>query len=207
MQIEPRNMTAGKKGRLFVCSVSSKSAALVLVCIVLMGQAGCKSPAEYRQEADKTAYHIIEQKQREAIGNVEEFTIERPSDILRRRPLTEQQLLYSGKVSLGMNKLEPIDHWPEDEYPQTHSTPDVNIPIESNTPLKISLVEALQIGARNSPEYQSNKEDVFQAALDLDLERDAFRNIFVGQVKSLLGTNSTVVNNLLIIYRTTESEI
>ncbi|HUU20321.1 MAG TPA: TolC family protein [Sedimentisphaerales bacterium] len=194
MQIEQRNMAVRRNGRLFMCSVGSRSAvsaALVLVCIVLLGQAGCKSPAEYRQEADNKAYHIIEQKQREAIGNVEEFTIERPSDILRRRLLTEQQLLYSGKVSLGTDKLDPIEHWPEDEYPQTRSSPDANIPIDSNTPLKISLVEALQIGARNSPEYQSSKEDVFRAALDLDLERHAFRNTFVGQVESLLNTDST----------------
>ena len=194
MQIEPRNMTAGKKGRLFVCSVSSKSAvsaALVLVCIVLLGQAGCKSPAEYRQEADKTAYDIIEQKQREAIGNAEDFTIERPSDILRRRLLTEQKLLYSSEASLGTDQLEPIEHWPEKEYPHAGSLSDANISIEPNELPKLSLVDVLQIGARNSPDYQSRKEDVFRAALDLDLERNNFRNIFVGQVKSLLSTDNS----------------
>jgi len=194
VQIEQRNTAFRRNGGLLMRAIGSRSAVpalLVLVCIMLLGQTGCKSPAEYRQEADKTAYHIIEQKQREAIGNVEDFTIERPSDILRRRLLSEQQLLYSGKVSLGTDKLDPIEHWPEDEYPQSRSSPDANIPIDSNTPLKISLVEALQIGARNSPEYQSSKEDVFRAALDLDLERHAFRNTFVGQVESLLSTNST----------------
>ncbi|MFB0555674.1 MAG: TolC family protein [Phycisphaerae bacterium] len=193
MQIEQRNTAVRSNGRLFKGAIGSRSvvsAFLILVCIVLLSQAGCKSPAKYRQEADKTAYDIIRQKQHEAIGNVEDFTIERPSDILRRRLLTEQQLLYSGKVSLGTDKLDPIEHWPEDEYPQTGSSPDANIPIDSNTPLRVSLVEALQIGARNSPEYQSSKEDVFRAALDLDLERDAFRNTFVGQVESLLSTNS-----------------
>jgi hypothetical protein len=187
-------MTAGKNGRLFVCSVSSKSAvsaALVLVCIVLLGQAGCKSPAEYRQEADKTAYDIIEQKQREAIGNVEDFTIERPSDILRRRLLTEQQLLYSGEVSLGTDELDPIEHWPEEEYPIAGSSPDANISIDPNELPRLSLVDVLQIGARNSPDYQSRKEDVFRAALDLDLERNNFRNIFVGQVESLLSTDNS----------------
>jgi len=194
VQIEQRNTAVRRNGRLLMCAIGSKSAVsalLVLVCIVLLGQAGCKSPAEYRQEADKTAYDIIRQKQREAIGNVEDFTIERPSDILRRRLLTEQQLLYSGEVSLGTDKLDPIEHWPEDEYPQAGSSPDANIPVDSNTPLRISLVEALQIGARNSPEYQSSKEDVFRAALDLDLERNNFRNIFVGQVESLLSTDNS----------------
>jgi len=158
---------------------------------MLLSQAGCKSPAEYRQEADKTAYDIIEQKQREAIGSSEDFTIERPSDILRRRLLTEQKLLYSSEASLGTDQLESIEHWPEEEYPIAGSSPDANISIDPNELPKLSLVDVLQIGARNSPDYQSRKEDVFRAALDLDLERNNFRNIFVGQVESLLSTDNS----------------
>ena len=40
--------------------------------------------------------------------------------------------------------------------------------------LVISLVDALLIGARNSRDYQQEKEDVYLTALDLDLERDRF---------------------------------
>ena len=194
MQIKPGDKIAGNDGRLCLRSVGLKSALsalLVLACVLLLGQPGCKSPAEYRHQADKTAYDIIEQKQREAMGNTEDFTIERPSDILRRRLLTEQKLLYSSDASLGTDQLDAIEHWPEDGYPQTGSSPDANFPVDSNNPMKLSLVDALQIGARNSPEYQSGKEDVFRAALDLDLERHAFRNTFAGQVESLLSTNST----------------
>ncbi len=95
VKIKPTNTTVRRDGKLFVRGVGEKSAVpalLVLVYVALLGQAGCKSPAEYRHEVDKTAYDIIKQKQREAIGNVEDFTIERPSDILRRRLLEGQNL-------------------------------------------------------------------------------------------------------------------
>jgi hypothetical protein len=154
-------------------------------------QAGCRTPSDYRQEADKVASDIITQKQEEALGKTEPFSVERPSDILRRRLLSEQQLLYSSEASLGTDQLDRIEHWPEEEYPQTGPSPDANIPIDPNNPLKISLVDALRIGARNSDEYQTRKENVFREALDLDLERNAFRNIFVGQVGSLLSTDSS----------------
>lgn len=164
--------------------------ASLVTCLVFV-QVGCRTPSEHRQEADKVASDIITQKQEEALGKTEPFSIERPSDILRRRLMTEQQLLYSSGASLGTDQLDRIKHWPKDEYPQAGSSPDANIPIDPNNPLKISLVDALQIGARNSDEYQTRKENVFRAALDLDLERDAFRNTFVGQVDSLLNTDSS----------------
>jgi len=163
---------------------------LLILCLVFV-QVGCQTPSEHRQEADKVASDIITEKQEEALGKTEPFSIERPSDILRRRLMTEQQLLYSSGASLGTDKLDRIEHWPKDEYPQAGSSPDANIPIDPNKPLKISLVDALQIGARNSDEYQTRKENVFREALDLDLERNAFRNIFVGQVDSLLSTDSS----------------
>lgn len=195
MQIEQRNTAVRRNGRLFVRAVGSKPAVpalLVLVYVALLGLAGCKAPAEYRQEADKTAYHIIEQKQREAIGNVEDFTIERPSDILRRRLMSEQNLLYSNEASLGTDQLKPVKYWPEEDYPRAvTSDVDPNLSVEPNKPVRLSLIQALQVGARNSFEYQRNKEDVFREALDLDLQRDAFRNTFFGQVESLFSTDST----------------
>ena len=163
---------------------------LLLISLVLI-QAGCRSPSEYRMQADGVASDIIAGKQKEAIGKTEPFGIERPSDILRRRLLDEQDLLYSSEASLGTDKLKPIEHWPQEDYPQTASSPDANIPIEPNNAIKISLVDALQIGARNSDDYQSRKENVFRAALDLDLERNDFRNIFRAQAESGLTSNTT----------------
>ena len=46
--------------------------------------------------------------------------------------------------------------------------------------LVINLLDALEIGARNSREYQRQKEQVFVAALNLDLQRDFFEFRFSG---------------------------
>jgi len=164
---------------------------LLLVLLVFV-QAGCRSPSEYRTEADRVASDIITEKQKEALGKTEPFDIERPSDILRRRLLEGQDLAHAGRASLGTDQLEPVEHWPEEDYPRAISSDDdPNIPVVPNEPIKLSLMQALQVGARNSPAYQSRKEDVFGAALDLDLERNDFRNIFTGQVASLLSTDAS----------------
>ncbi len=159
---------------------------LLLVAIL----SGCQNPTQYRQEADKVAADIITQKQQQAMGKTEPFTIERPSDTFRRRLLKEQGLLYSGKESIGTDKLETIEHWPEDEYPSREPDPEpLSLQVDEGEP-KLSLNDALQIGARNSFEYQSFKEAIFQAALDLDLERNEFRNIFTGDFASGFSTDS-----------------
>jgi len=158
--------------------------------IGLCFQTGC-TPSDYRSKADKIATDIIQEKQKQALGHTEEFGIERPSDILRRRLLVGQSLPYSGDASLGTDKLRPIKYWPESGYPREVSSADVNITVEPNKPVKLSLIDALQVGARNSSEYQSQKETVFQKALSLDLTRNTFRNIFSAQANSTLTTDTT----------------
>ncbi len=145
---------------------------------------GCRSPEKFRENADQVAEDIIAEKQQQALGKTEPFSIERPGETLRRRLLAEQGLQCSGKASLGVDALEPVPNWPENNYPREVPSRDANIPIESKKPLKISLIDALQIGARNSTEYQSRKESVFQAALDLDLQRNSFRTLFTAAAKA-----------------------
>jgi len=152
---------------------------------------GCRSPGQYRQKADKVADKIIAQKQQEAVGKTEPLEIERPSDILRRRLIEEQKLPVSSAASLGTDALKPIPHAPKDNYPPETHSPDANIPIEPNKPLKISLVDALQVAAHNSPDYQTQKERVFSAALTLDLQRNSFRNIFAAGTDHSINTDTT----------------
>jgi outer membrane protein TolC len=151
---------------------------------------GCRTPAGYREKADEVADKIIETKQQEALGRTEPLSIERPSDILRRRLIEEQGLPISSEASLGTDKLKPIPHWPDDKYPPEVPSPEAGIPIEPNG-LEISLIDALQVAARNNPDYQSRKEDVFRSALDLDLARNNFRNIFSAGADSQLQTDTT----------------
>jgi outer membrane protein TolC len=131
------------------------------------------------------------EKQKQALGKTEPLSIERPSDTLRRRLLDEQGLQYSSKASLGTDQLTPVSGWPDKGYPPPAESVDANIPVEPNKPLKISLLDALQIGAHNSFDYQSRKELVFQAALDLDLQRNNFRVLFNKAVASGQASTNT----------------
>ena len=180
------------------CGRQIRCLSALLVLCALWTASGCKSPAEHRKDADETAYRIIEHKQSEALGRTEPFTIETPADSLRRRLFADQQLPASGPGSLGADQLPRIEHWPEEQPSEEESTPDApaapaapTAPWQGPGPLKINLFEALQIGARNSRDYQSRKENVFLVALDLDLERDDFRNTYAGLLESLLSADMT----------------
>jgi outer membrane protein TolC len=158
---------------------------LVLMVVLPIG---CQ-PSHYRLKADEIAKSIIQEKQKQALGKTEAFTLERPSDILRRRLLIEQDLPYSGEASLGTDQLKTIEHWPEKDYPKAKSSPDHIVHLEVGKPLQLTLIQALQIGARNSFGYQTRKEDIFRVALDLDLERNEFRSTFRGLIDSLISTD------------------
>ncbi|MBW2065131.1 MAG: TolC family protein [Deltaproteobacteria bacterium] len=160
---------------------------MLLVALVIL--AGCGTPEVYRKDADRTAVTIVREAQEKLLGKAGPFTIERPSDILRRRLLIAQGLPYTGDPSLGTDRLEKIEHWPEMEYPKEEPCEDRVVTVPEEGSLRISMVEALQIGARNNPEYQLKKEAIFRAALDLDLERNEFRNILGGKTEGFIETD------------------
>ena len=162
--------------------------ALIFFFIFAFGLLGCRGPAEHREKADDVAYEFIEQGQKAALGESEEFTIDRPSDLLRRRLLVGQALAVTDESSLGSDKLKRIEHWPDPNYlDPTYNGPTViHVKISRDAKVILSLVEALQVGAWNSFSYQSQKEDIFRAALELDLEANQFRNIFNQEFTSLI---------------------
>lgn len=127
------------------------------------------------------------------MGRAEPFSIERPSDILRRRLMVEQDLPRVSEASLGADQLKTIQHWPEKGYPSaSSSSSEGQIPIEPNKPVRICLTDALQIAARNSATYQAQKESVFQTALSLDLTRNNFRNIFRAAADAQVSANANM---------------
>ena len=134
-----------------------------VVAAALAVLAGCRSPDAHRRGADEAAARIIADAQRQALGRTEPFSLERPRDLLRKRLMIEQTLPTS-----------------------TNSTAT-----PSGEMVTLSLMDALQVGARNSRDYQTRKEAVFESALALDLERDDFRNSYAGLISSLFsGTDS-----------------
>ncbi len=60
------------------------------------------------------------------------------------------------------------------------------------TPLRLSLEDALKVGASNSREYQQRKEAIFLAALALDLARDDFRLTFANSSQGSIQSNQGV---------------
>ncbi len=82
--------------------------------------------------------------------------------------------------------LVDIGRNPESGVIQGARLPDVPVlvgppaPVYEAPPLFLTLVDALQVAARNSRNYQAQKEQVYLAALDLDLERDEFEFRFSG---------------------------
>ena len=133
---------------------------------------GCRSAQEQRELADRNAAAIIAEKQKVAFGETEPFTVERPSDTLRRKLIEAQGLPHVSDASLGTDRLEPPSNWPEENYP-ARTTPPAE-PWMGPDAFPLSLLEALQVGARNSRDYQLAKEEVFRSALELDLQRNNF---------------------------------
>ena len=144
-----------------------------LMLMLLTIISGC-SAKYHRTKADKTALSIIKNAQENVLGKSDDFSIERPSDILRRRLLTEQELAIYGNASLGTDALDKVKHWPEKTYPAAVTSPDQKIEIPDDKPLLINFFQALQVAAENSSDYQSQKESLFRAALTLDLNRNDY---------------------------------
>ena len=175
---------------------SVRNSILIILCIIVSGVLGC-SPARHRRKVDKVAADIIHQKQLEAQGRTEPFTIETPADTLRRRLLLGQKLPYSGEAYLGTDKLPTIKHWPEKDYPvRPEASESPASPWEGDKPLKLTLIDALQVAAANNREYQTKKESIFRSALNLDLARDSFRNTFSGMLESMFTSDHSGEQNM-----------
>jgi len=147
---------------------------IILLLSTLLIGTGCTA-SKYRKDADKVADKIIKEKQKQLFGKASGLNIERPSDTLRRRLMIAQNLPSSSNASLGTEKLDKIAHWPEKDYPKESTTSSGDdVAVESGKAVKLSLVQALQVGAMNSSAYQTQKESVFQKALDLNLQRHEY---------------------------------
>jgi len=154
---------------------------------------GCRTPAEYRKEADQTAYSIVEDTRRNVLNKSQDaFNIEPPSITLRRRLIAMQDLPAYSSATLSANELEKPEHWPQTAA-TSRSTNSISSFIfsEEDSAIELSLMDALRIAARNSNRYQSAKESVFRSALSLDLERNNFRATFKGAMDSQISSSNS----------------
>lgn len=163
----------------------------------LMSLQGCTSPSGYREQADEAAYSILDEAWPRVTGHEEQgFTILPAEQTLRRQLLLEQRLPIIAPSSLSSGDSRLIEQWPDSTYTESRSD-GLQGPLHEQLdeqPLRLTLLEALQVAAYNSRNYQSQKESVYQTALRLDLQRDAFRTTWAGVVDSVvsssLGANS-----------------
>ena len=160
-----------------------------LFIVIALALSGCKSPQTYREDADKTAYDIIKKTEKDLFHRESVFTIEKPEDALRRRIMEAQGLQYTYDGSLGIENLEKPEHWPEENFPPAADKID-NLN-KYKEQLVLSLNDALMIAAKNSFDYQSRKEEVFTAALNLDLAENFFRTTLDGSVSDTITADAT----------------
>ncbi len=139
------------------CHADRRLGTAALILAAGLSLAGCRSPDTHRREADRAAAQWISRAQAD-FTNLPPFRVERPSERFRRKLLELQSLPQAFRDTLAA--------------PPTQAAP--------TNMIRLTLAECLCIAMENSREYQSAREDVFLAALDLDLESDAFRNSFVG---------------------------
>ena len=175
--------------------ISTRSVPSVALAAALLGSSilvGCKSPASYRTEADQVAQDILDSAWESSTGHQEEnFTITPAEQTLRERLLIDQKLPVISPASAGSKYDTRIDQWPDEQYPDDtgESYLPHELPFAVDAPVQLSLREALQVAAYNNRGYQSQKENVYQTALRLDLERDAFRTTWSGVVDSVLSAS------------------
>lgn len=138
------------------------------------------------------ATEILDEAWPRVIGHNEQFTISPAEQTLRRRLLLEQRLPVSAPASAGSGDDRFIEQWPDEGYTEDRSAgydQDSESTFSADNPLRINLKEALQVAAFHSRNYQSQKESVYQTALRLDLQRDAFRNTWSGVVDSVVSAS------------------
>lgn len=149
------------------------------VAISLAPGMGCKSAASYHKDADQVAMDAIRAKQKETLGKVEPFTVETPEQTLRRRLMLDQKLVHSNAASVNVHDVKPLKDWPE----KPTTAPATQPTARSTTSLRIGMLDALQIGAANSRDYQDQKDQIFLDALGVDLAWNDFRPVLNGEVQ------------------------
>lgn len=144
--------------------------------------AGCRTPLEYRGEADEVAVRNLAEAQAKVLGEAEAIQIDNPAVTLRQRLLLDQLLPHDDTISGGVRSLAESERWRQEEhYGAPPSAPPP--PWAGEAAVRLGLVQALEASARSSRDYQNAKEDLFRSALALDLERNEFRTTFAGLLR------------------------
>ena len=169
--------------------MKSRDLALGMMSLLLT-VTGCKSTRDWRNEADSHAEALIKDAQGKVTGQDEAIVVESAADTLRRRLMLDQNLPKKADASLGVRDLRDTERWKTEK----HLKDGAEFAERWNTKeqVKLTLLEAIEIAAKNNREFQQQKETLYQAALSLDLEahsfQTTFRGMLNGSIQSSYGT-------------------
>ncbi len=150
---------------------NARTAAALLAAGLLAGLGGCLSPEKAERDADETAVALASSFWRERMGGTNDFDIARPADALALKVALEA-------VRRGDTNAV---------FPRVESAPALSL--DSNGVVRLSLNDALAVGARNNRRYQTLKESVYSKALALDDQLYAFDSTFTGFILGALAGN------------------
>lgn len=153
------------------------------ICMV-----GCRTPGDYRKAADKVADEILAVAQKDVLGRDEAIIVDSPREMLRKRLILDQNIPIADPASRGVEDVAEDAYWTRALH---RPAEDAESAVSEDRLLDLSLVQALEIAARNTPEFQDAKDDLYRAALALDLEADGFRETFTGALSQFLGADGT----------------
>jgi outer membrane protein TolC len=154
-----------------VSLTNARTAAALLAAGLLAGLGGCLSPEKAERDADETAVALASSFWRERMGGTNDFDIARPADALALKVALEA-------VRRGDTNAV---------FPRVESAPALSL--DSNGVVRLSLNDALAVGARNNRRYQTLKESVYSKALALDDQLYAFDSTFTGFILGALAGN------------------
>ena len=148
------------------CARLLRTASLSAAACLCAWLGGCLTPEKAERDADEAAVALATEMWRRQTGCTNAFNITRPADVLTLRIALEA--VRQGVTNAVFPRIEGVDA--------------LRL---TNGVVRLSLADALRIGARNNRRYQTLKETVYQRAIALDTAQYAFDTTFTG---FLLGT-------------------
>jgi outer membrane protein TolC len=142
---------------------------------------GCQSAVSRLDAVDAAAQRSVEVQ-----GRVSAEDMQNP--LYRNLTGTRQELRQRLLGAQGWGAEMQGKYFPD--YSEADAAEDSAMSAKDRV-LVLSLVDALQIAAQYSREFQAQKESVFDAALGLDLEEERFRTTWEGVLETKLTTDNS----------------
>jgi outer membrane protein TolC len=145
----------------------------IYIAVAWFGLAACQSPEEFYEEADREAYALV--------GAAREFEGQRPEPDFNIEPRRDR---------IRDSVLPPREEGRRPDPRQRLAVQDQIIQINS--------INALQLAAENSREFQSQKENLYRSALALTGDYFAFDSQYFGTVGANANVNGDGVDDATV---------